>query len=235
MPEDQALVDQAIEMLKNEPMRAFRIEIAADSLVQTDEIQEKKDRMEMLEAIGAYLQKSLPVIQSSPEVAPMLIELMKFGVTAFKVGKSVEGMIDQTLDDIKQSIEAKKGQPPEPSPEQLKIQAQQQGDAAKLQAKTQADQMALQANQQMEQMRLQAERQAEQQRMMFEAQMERERLASDERAGQMTAMFDQQFARWKAELEAATKIEVANIGAKVKTDDNATKAAEREVSQEVQP
>ncbi len=232
---DKQMVPQALEMLKSNPMRSFRIEIAADSLVQMDEEQEKKGRMEMLEAVGGYLQKALPVIQTAPEVAPMVIELMKFGVTAFKVGKGVEGMIDETLDKIKAGIEAKAGQPPPPDPETVKVQAQQQIEQAKVQAKAQTDQMTLQANQQMEQMRLQAEQAAEQQRMRFEGQMEQERLAAEGRATQMQAMFDQQFLRWKAELEAATKIEVANISAKVKMDDNATKAAEREVSQEVKP
>jgi hypothetical protein len=232
---DKEMVPKALEMLKSNPMRSFRIEIAADSLVQMDEEQEKQDRMEMLTAIGGYLEKALPVVQGAPEVAPMVLELMKFAVTAFKVGKGVEGMIDETMDKVKAGIEAKAGQPPPPDPEMVKVEAQKQLEQAKIQAKAQTDQMTLQANQQMEQMRLQAEQAAEQQRMQFEGAMEQQRLDAEGRATQMQAMFDQQFLRWKAELEAATKIEVANIGAKVKMDDNATKAAEREVSQEVKP
>jgi hypothetical protein len=232
---DKQMVPQALEMLKSNPLRSFRIEIAADSLVQMDEEQEKQDRMEMLTAIGGYLEKALPVVQGAPEVAPMVLELMKFAVTAFKVGKGVEGMIDETMDKVKAGIEAKAGQPPPPDPEMMKVQAQQQLEQAKIQAKAQTDQMTLQANQQMEQMRLQAEQAAEQQRMQFDGAMEQQRLDAEGRATQMQAMFDQQFLRWKAELEAATKIEVANISAKVKMDDNATKAAEREVSQEVKP
>jgi len=232
---DKQMIPQALEMLKSNPMRSFRIEIAADSMVQMDEDQEKKDRMEMLQALGGYLKEALPVIQGAPEVAPMLIELMKFAVGAFKVGKGVEGMIDETMDKVKAGIEAKAGQPKPPDPEMVKIQAKQQADQQALQAKAQSDQQTLQANMQMEQMRLQAEQTAEQQRLRFEAQMEQERLAAEGRATQMQAMFDQQFQRWKAELEAATKVEVANISAKVKMDDNATRAAEREVSQEVKP
>jgi hypothetical protein len=221
--QDKQLIPDALEMLKSNPMRSFRIEIAADSLVQMDESQEKQDRMEMLGAVGQYLEKALPIIQGSPEAAPMIIELMKFGVTAFKVGKGVEGMIDETLDKIKAGIQQKQGQP-QPSPEQQKIQAQMQLEQGKAQAKTQSDQQALQADMQMEQMRLQAEQGAERQRLQFEAQKL-----------QMQAMFDQQFLRWKAELEAATKIEVANIGAKVKLIDNATMAASDEIEREVRP
>jgi len=232
---DKEMVPQALEMLKNNPMRSFRIEIAADSLVQMDEAQEKQDRMEMLTAIGGYLEKALPIVQGAPEVAPMVLELMKFAVTAFKVGKGVEGMIDETMDKVKAGIEAKAGQPKPPDPEMMKVQAQQQLEQAKIQAKAQTDQMTLQANQQMEQMRLQAEQAAEQQRMQFESALEQQRLEAEGRATQMQAMFDQQFMRWKAELEAATKIEVANISAKAKVDNAATQAATREVSQEVKP
>lgn len=233
--QDKAMLPQALEMLKSDPMRSFRIEIAADSLVQMDEQQEKQDRMEMLTAIGAYLEKALPIVQGAPEVAPMVLELMKFAVTAFKVGKGVEGMIDETMDKVKAGIEQKAGQPPPPDPEMMKVQAKQQADQQALQAKAQSDQQTLQANMQLEQMKLQATQAAEQQRLRFEAQMEQERLAAEGRATQMQAMFDQQFMRWKAELEAATKIEVANIGAKAKIDNAATQAATREVSQEVKP
>lgn len=221
-PEDQQVVPQALEMLRNEPLRSFRIEIAADSLVEMDEQQEKQDRMEMLAQVGGYLEKALPVVQQAPETAPMVVEMLKFGITAFKVGKSIEGVIDKTLDQIKQQIAQKAQQPPPPSPEMMKIQADQQAKAQELQA-----------TQQMEQLRLQAEQQREQQRLQFEAQLEQQRQATDMRIAQMQAAFDQQFQRWKAELEAATKIEVAEIGAQAKVNDAATNAAEQEVASQL--
>jgi hypothetical protein len=222
--QDKLMVPQALEMLKSNPMRSFRIEIAADSLVQMDESQEKQDRMEMLGAVGQYLEKALPIIQGSPEAAPMIIELMKFGVTAFKVGKGVEGMIDETLDKIKASIQQKQGQPPQPSPEQLKIQAQQQDAEKQRQFDAQFAKDSAQVEIGMKQAQLQ-----------FEGQMEQQRLATEERIAQMQTLLDQRFERWKAELEAATKIEVANIGAKVKLIDNATMAASDEIEREVRP
>ena len=233
--QDQKMVPQALEMLKSEPMRSFRIEIAADSLVQMDEVQEKQDRMEMLQAIGSYLKEALPVVQQSPEVAPMVLELMKFAVTAFKVGKGVEGMIDETMDKVKAKIEQQAKQPPPPSPEMMKIQAQQQDADKQRQFEAQKTKDTMQVEIGMEQARMQAEQQMEQQRLMFENQIEQQRLAGEQRTAQMTAMFDQQFLRWKAELEAATKVQVANISAKASTDNAATQAATREISQEVKP
>jgi hypothetical protein len=217
---DQQLVPQALEMLKSNPMRSFRIEIAADSLVQMDEEQEKKGRMEMLEAVGGYLQKALPVIQTAPEVAPMVIELMKFGVTAFKVGKGVEGMIDETLDKIKAGIEAKAGQPPPPNPEMVKIQAEQQAEQARLQADQQAEMARAQADLAIERAKMQMQNDMERQRLGMEMQFEQQRLEMERVGQERQAQIDMQMEQMRLALEqfkaikqAETSITVAQIGA----------------------
>ena len=210
---DKQMLPQALEMLKSNPMRSFRIEIAADSLVQMDEEQEKKDRMEMLTAIGGFLDKALPVIQNAPEVAPMLIELMKFGVTAFKVGKGVEGMIDETMDKVKAGIEAKAGQPPPPDPEMIKIQAKQAADDQALKAKQAADQQALMLEERMETNRLASEQRATQQQQQFELFIEQQRMAAEERNTRFLAMMDERMEQFKVMKQAEASIAVAEIGA----------------------
>lgn len=217
---DKKMVPQALEMLKSNPMRSFRIEIAADSLVQMDEEQEKKDRVEMLTAIGGYLKESLPVIQGAPEVAPMLIELMKFAVTAFKVGKGVEGMIDETMDQIKAGIEAKKGQPPPPNPEMVKIQAEQQAEQARLQAEQQSEMARAQADMAIERAKMQMQNDMERQRIGMEMQFEQQRLEMERVAQERQAQVDMQMEQMRMALEqfkaikqAETSITVAEIGA----------------------
>lgn len=217
---DKQMVPQALEMLKSNPMRSFRIEIAADSLVQMDEDQEKQDRMEMLTAIGGYLEKALPVVQGAPEVAPMVLELMKFAVTAFKVGKGVEGMIDETMDKVKAGIEAKAGQPKPPDPEMVKIQAKQQADQAKLQADQQAEMARAQADMAIERARMQMQNDMEMQRMRMEMQFEQQRLDMERVAQERQAQLDMQMEQMRLALEqfkavkqAETSIEVAEIGA----------------------
>lgn len=217
---DQKMLPQALEMLKSDPMRSFRIEIAADSLVQMDEQQEKQDRMEMLTAIGAYLEKALPIVQGAPEVAPMVLELMKFAVTAFKVGKGVEGMIDETMDKVKAGIEQKAGQPKPPDPEMLKVQAKQQADQAKLQADQQAEMARAQADMAIEKARMQMQVGMDQQRMAMEQQFEQQRMAMEAQAQARQAQIDMQIEQMRLALEqfkavkqAETSITVAQIGA----------------------
>jgi hypothetical protein len=67
-PEDQQMIPQAIQLMQDNPLRNFRIEVDADSLVQLDEQQNKRDRVEFLTAFGGLLREALPVGQSSPEL-----------------------------------------------------------------------------------------------------------------------------------------------------------------------
>ena len=181
-PADQQLIPQALQLIKDDPLRSFRIEVAADSLIQLDEQQVKQDRMEFLNAMGGFVNQMLPVMQNAPQYAPMMIELMKFGVGAFKQARQLEGMIDQVIEHAKQ-------QPPQnkPDPEMAKIQAQQQAEQARMQADAQIKQMEMQADSQLEQQKLQSEQVAEGKRLEFD--------------------------KWKAELEAATKLMIARISA----------------------
>jgi F0F1-type ATP synthase membrane subunit b/b' len=197
---DQQMIPQALELIKNNPLRNFRVEVDADSLVQIDEAQNKKDRVEFLTAFGSFLKEALPVGQASPDMVPMIVELMKFGIAGFKQAKPIEGVLDVALEQMKQ----KQAQPqqPRPDPEMIKLQAQQQSDQARAQADMQAANAKLQVDMQIEQMKMQAEAQLEQQRQQHEAQMKAQELAAEEQSTMR-----------KAELDAATKIMVARIGA----------------------
>lgn len=182
------------------PLRSFRIDVEADSLVQMDEEGEKQARMEFLKATGTFLKEALPVVQGAPQAAPLIVQMLKFGVTAFKVGKTIEGDFDQALDQLKQA--AAQPQPPKPDPEMAKVEA----DKANAQAKIQADVMA-------EQARAQADMAIEKARLSMQSQFEQQRLAMEERARVQEIMMEQTFARFEALLKAKTAVEVAEIGA----------------------
>ncbi len=171
-PQDQQLIGPALELIKNQPLRNFRIEISSDSMVQMDETQEKADRMEFLKASGGFLQNIVQVSQSpmAADLVPLVINMMKFGVTAFKVGKGLEGEFDQTVDQLKQKIEQQAQQPkPPPPPIQIE-QMRQQGKMQEIQANAQIDSQKFMAEQQAEQQQAQMTVQMEQQRMAMEAQ-----------------------------------------------------------------
>ena len=155
---DKQLVPQALMLLKDKVLRNFRIEVAADSLVQIDENQTKRDRVEFLQAMGGFLTQALPMGQQSPELVPMLVDMVKFGISAYKQAAPIEGTIDQAMEQLKQKQAMAAQQPPQPDPEMVKMQLDQQRE----QARTEADM-------QIEQIKMQSEAALEKQKQDFEA------------------------------------------------------------------
>ena len=151
-PTDQRLVPQAIELLKDSPMRTFRIEIATDSMLYADESQEKQDRVEFLQATSSFIEKAIQGAQAVPELTPLLMDLLKFGVQGFRVGRTLEGEFDTFADAEKEKqMQAQANpQPPQPSPEQIKAEA----EAQKMQMEAQIKQMEMQAEAQREAQRI---------------------------------------------------------------------------------
>ena len=227
---DQQMIPQAMQLMQDNPLRNFRIEVDADSLVQIDEQQNKKDRVEFLTAFGGFMREALPVGQQSPELVPMLVELIKFGIGGFKQAKPIEGVLDVALEQMKQKQAGPQQQ--KPDPEMMKMQAQQQSDQMRVQADTQAAQAKMQAEMQMTQAKAQAEMQVEQMKMQHAAQLEQQKLQFE---GQLKNM-EMQAAKERTELEAATKIMVARIGANPGLDIpmiEAQQAASEKVSSEL--
>jgi F0F1-type ATP synthase membrane subunit b/b' len=173
-PQDQQLIPQALALLKNEPAKNFRIEVTTDSMIYQDEQQEKQDRMEFLSAMGGFLQQALPAANASPELTPMLIEMLKFGVTAFKAGKGLEGLIDETADKFRQQMKAAEGQPKPPSPEMQKLQMEQQMEQAKMQMQQQIEQAKIEGQIQLEKAKQEYQAQENQLKFQLEDQRNRE-------------------------------------------------------------
>jgi len=218
-PQDQALIPQALMLLKDEPAKNFRIEVTTDSMIYQDEQQEKQDRMEFLSAVSGFLSQAVPAAQATPELTPMLVEMLKFGVTAFKAGKGLERLIDETADKFRQQAKAAEGQPKPPSPEQQKMEMQMQIEQAKIQAKQAEMQMQLQIDQQKMQMQMELEKakqeyQAQENQLKF--QLEEQRNAMDRemeiKVAQMKMHTERNTQVLLAHINNGAKIEVARIG-----------------------
>ena len=229
-PQDQQLIPQAIELLRNEASKNFRIEVTSDSMIYQDEQQEKQDRMQFLQAMGGFLQQTMPIIQNAPELAPMAIEMMKFGVTAFKAGKQLEGIIDQTADEMRNKAQQMQGQPKPPPPEVLKIQMQAQMEQAKMQAQSQAKQADMQMTMQLEQAKMQMQMELEKAKQEYQAQenqlkfqLEQQRNAADRememQSAQMKLDMEAKLTQMKMMTDRNTQVLLAHInnGAKIET------------------
>lgn len=208
---DKQYIPQALALLRDEASKNFRIEVTSDSMIYQDEQQEKGDRIAFLSAVGAFLQTALPTAQSVPELTPMLLEMLKFGVTAFKAGKQLEGIIDQTADEMRTSYENSKGQPKPPPVEIQKLQMQQQGDQQKLQSTMQLEQAKMQMSMEIE--KAKQEYQAQENQLKF--QLEEHRNTMDRemevKVQQMRMMTERNTQVMLAHINNGAKIEVARI------------------------
>jgi hypothetical protein len=218
--QDKMLVPQALALLKQESAKNFRIEVTSDSMIYQDEQQEKADRMAFLEAMGAFFQQAVPMATAVPETTPMLMEMLKFAVTAFKAGKQLEGIIDETADKFREKAKAAEGQPPKPTPEQEKAQLEMQ----KIQAQAQAKQQEMQFQAQLEQQKMQAQIEMERAKQEYQSQetqvrmqMEMQRDAAERemelKVEQMKMMTERNTQLLLAYINNGAKVEVARIGA----------------------
>lgn len=193
--DDAPFAEQAIQLMKSEPARNFRIEVASDSLVEMDEQAEKQSRTEFMTAFGVTMRDALPMVQQAPEMAPLIGEVLQFVVRTFKGGRSLESALETTIEKMNAPKE-----PQGPSPEQQQAQAQQQLEQAKMQATMQAEQAKMQASQQMEAMKTQAQAQIEQFKAQQAMQLE-----------QMRQEAETQRQAYRAQLEAETKLQIAQM------------------------
>lgn len=164
--QDQQFIGPALQLLKDEQMSQFRLSVSVDSLQLANWNTEKAERSEALQAITKMLGVILPGLQQTPELAPLGLEMIKWGVSGFKGVQGIEGVIDNGLDSLLQA-QAHQQQAPgatkPPSPDQIKAQAIQQKSQidmqivqqqentklqiAQLQAQLKSSQMALQQQQ----------------------------------------------------------------------------------------
>jgi hypothetical protein len=157
---DAQFAQQAVELLKNEPARVFNVDIQTDTLVELDKQTEKANRMEFLQAVSSFIKDGIGAVKEDPAIAPLVGELLLYGVRGFKAGRELEGVLEQFVDQA-----AKKAQGPQPP---SKDEQRTQAEAQIAQMKMQAQQQSEQATMQLEQVKLQASNQLEQAKLEFD-------------------------------------------------------------------
>jgi len=212
-PQDQQLIPQAIALLRDEASKNFRIEVTSDSMIYQDEQQEKQDRIAFLAAVGQYMQMALPAAQASPELTPMLCEMLKFGVTAFKAGKQLEGIIDETADKLREAQKQSEGQPKPPPVEIQKAQMENQAKMQQLQMTAQLEQAKLQGQMELEKAKQEYQAQENQLKFQLEAQRNQADMDMQSRVAQMKMMTERNTQVLLAHINNGAKIETARISA----------------------
>ncbi|MEJ0092816.1 MAG: hypothetical protein WDN46_14240 [Methylocella sp.] len=144
--EKQILIMKAIDLLKQDKMRGFRIDIETDSTIVDDVNQDKQARTEFLKATTQFIEESFKIGQMNPDAVPMLGKMLLFGVRGFRAGRDLESTIEEFIDKSEKDAVAKQIAPAQPNPEIQKQQLELQETQAKSQAEIQRAQIDAQAS-----------------------------------------------------------------------------------------
>lgn len=208
---DKQMIPQAIALLRDEAAKNFRIEVTSDSMIYQDEQQEKQNRTAFLAAIGQFTQMAMPAAQQAPELVPMLMEMLKFGVTAFKAGKQLEGIIDETADKFREQAKQAANQPKPVPLEIQKVQMEQQAEMQKLQMQSQLEQQKMASTMELEKAKQEYQAQENQLKFQLEEQRNRAQIESEMQLEQMKMDSENNKELLLAYLNNAAKIETTRI------------------------
>ena len=129
---DAEYAEAAVDILKSDWGRMYRVQIFADTLSIPDYNAERQGRIEFISATGQFVSQVMPLIQAEPGAAPFLMEILQWGIASFRSAQSIEGVFSKALLQLANSAKQPKQQQPDPAA--LKAQA----DIAATQARTEA-------------------------------------------------------------------------------------------------
>jgi hypothetical protein len=220
-PEKLALLElptweEVENLLQNPVNREFRLDIETDSTIRMDDDAEKASRVELVTAVGGFLDKAVMAGSTAPEIIPMLGELMMFAIRSFKSARPIEQAFEDAMDALQKAASQPKGPPPEVQKAQMEAQTQIQVASMKAklegqiaQAKQQAESQQSQVENQMEQARAQHDAQLQAQLEQHKAQM---KAASDMQVQELKNKFEAE----RVQFETAAKIHIAMMDSHTK-------------------
>lgn len=160
-PVDQQFIGPALQLLRDDQMSSFLLNVNVDSLQLDNWNTEKAERSAAIQAITALMGQILPAVQHTPEIAPVGLAMVKWAISGFKGAQPVEAVIEQHLQALMQAKPQPGDAPKQPAPD------------PKAQAIAQKAQIDLQISQGQEQTKMQiAQMQAQlkQMEMQFDQQ-----------------------------------------------------------------
>lgn len=156
--ENEVPLEDVIKLLRDDRAMSFVFEIESSSTILTDELQEKSTRNEFMTQFTSASQPLMGMASMGPQGAKLAGELMKFVLAPYRVGRTLDGAIDEFIDAAPEMAKAAAGQEGDSEAlaeankqlaeaEMVKAQAAMEGVRAKA-ARDQADMQAKMADMQ---------------------------------------------------------------------------------------
>jgi len=181
---DAQYIPKALQLLRD--LNPFKIAIKSETLAAQDMAQIRQEKTEYIQGLAGFLTAAQPVAEKFPAAAPVLLELLKWGMTGFRGSSTIEGVLDKAI----AQLQAQPPQPPQdPAAQKAKaLEATQkiklQGDAQREQIKARGKQMEIATQTKSDLIVIDAEAQAEQRKQVAQ-------FAFDSRENQRQQAVDQ--------------------------------------------
>lgn len=203
-PDDKPLVVPAMQLLKGNPDEMeWRVNVQADAMAIIDWNRQKQERSEFMTAVATFLQSASTVGQGSPQLIPLMLQMLQFGIAGFRVGKDLEGTFDKYIAEFEKELAAKKNAPPAPDPEMEKMKLEMQQENQRMQNELH-----------LKQQEAAIDLQAKQQEMAMELQQSRQEMMM----AQQQFMLEMRQMMQEFALKMQIKREEANLNAQIKVD-----------------
>ena len=186
--------EEVEQLFKSDAALHFRINIETDSTIKADQEAEKASRIEFIQAVGGFMQQATQI--QTPELVPLIGQLLLFTVRGFRVGKEVESAFEIAIRKLERQAENPPAPLPDPEMEKLKVEAQLKQEDFKL--KSQIEQQKVQ----IEQEKANQEAAREAQRLAHEIEIENIRAKNQMRIEVMKAQNQMEIEKYKASVES---------------------------------
>lgn len=107
--EAQVPIEAVMSLLRDERTRGFTFEIESSSTILMDEMAEKQSRNEFMTQFTASSQAMMGLAAMGEQGAKLAGALMKFTLAPYRVGREMDGVIDEFIDAAPQMAQAAKG------------------------------------------------------------------------------------------------------------------------------
>jgi hypothetical protein len=192
-PTESALM--ARELIKDDALRSFIVDIETDSTIAPDEAMEKQGVAEFVAALSTYLQQVFPIVQAQPAAMAPLGKMLLWISRKFSIARDAEDELEEFLQTFEQLPQQ------QDSEQQAKLQEAQA--AAQLKAQEQQTMLAIkQQESQADIQRKNAETQAMVAREQAKADLENRKLLLDIAEKETKIRLMQEEAEAKVTLQA---------------------------------
>lgn len=97
---DQKLFAAAIALLRDNPLRHFRIKIDNETLAAEEIEGDREQGMQFIQSLSQLLGQAIPLAKEAPAIGKLVKEVTLFGMRLFPIGRSVEAAMEMALEEL---------------------------------------------------------------------------------------------------------------------------------------